>query len=459
MIVILGGGLAGISCSYHLNHNCLVVEKNNYSGGHIYSHKINNFTWDEGPHVSFTKHKYVKDLFNLNVKGDFLEFPVYPTNYYKGNWIPHPAQSNLYAIPEPIKSKCLSDFLATREEGNEDCKPENYDQWIKLAFGNEFSNKFVRNYTKKYWTVEPEHLTTDWVGERVFYPDVETVKNGFIAPSPESTHYITTVRYPKNGGYFSYTNLLRKGLNINYNKCVEKICLITKTVYFTDGTNLIYTKLINTLPLDEFVKFTNPPKEIKDAADNLSCSELLLLNFVVNHPATSDANWIYVYDDDKYSTRINFTELLSPNNGVEGKCGIQVEVYFSKYKLQSESIEEIRTKVTNELIEMGLILQLADIEEVNTHYIKYANIIFDHLRQRSLDQILNYLGAFGLLREKDDLLPSSDWDKKESESKHEKIGDIVLAGRFGQWKYYWTDDCVLRGKYIGEKINENLVTE
>jgi len=30
------------------------------------------------------------------------------------------------------------------------------------------------------------------------------------------------------------------------------------------------------------------------------------------------------------------------------------------------------------------------------------------------------------------------------------LGDVILAGRFGQWKYYWSDDCVLRGKQIGE---------
>ena len=30
------------------------------------------------------------------------------------------------------------------------------------------------------------------------------------------------------------------------------------------------------------------------------------------------------------------------------------------------------------------------------------------------------------------------------------LGKLILAGRFAQWKYYWTDDCVLRGKYIAD---------
>ena len=39
-----------------------------------------------------------------------------------------------------------------------------------------------------------------------------------------------------------------------------------------------------------------------------------------------------VYDEDKYATRINCTEVLSPNNAPNKKSGIQVEVYFSEYK-------------------------------------------------------------------------------------------------------------------------------
>jgi hypothetical protein len=45
----------------------------------------------------------------------------------------------------------------------------------------------------------------------------------------------------------------------------------------------------------------------------------------------------------------------------------------------------------------------------------------------------------------------TDWEKKFTAN--DTVGDLVLAGRFGQWKYYWTDDCVLRGKYISEAIN------
>jgi hypothetical protein len=60
------------------------------------------------------------------------------------------------------------------------------------------------------------------------------------------------------------------------------------------------------------------------------------------------------------------------------------------------------------------------------------------------------LSGKGLVREEDDLAPMTEWDAK-FENKA-KLGEIILAGRFSQWKYYWTDDCVLRGLYISKCI-------
>ena len=45
-------------------------------------------------------------------------------------------------------------------------------------------------------------------------------------------------------------------------------------------------------------------------------------------------------------------ELLSPNNGVKGKTGIQVEVYFSDYRKKNESDIVIANNVIKELIEI-----------------------------------------------------------------------------------------------------------
>ena len=356
----------------------------------------------------------------------------------------HPAQSNMYAIPQPLRDACLKDFLESREQAKDANKPANYAEWLKAAFGQTFYQEFPRAYTNKYWTVDPAMLTTDWVGERVFLPNIEEVKAGYLKPLDKQTHYISKVRYPKNGGYFSYADRIKDGINVAFDKELSFISFKDKQILFSDYSKVDYQELIVTIPLPELILRSDAPESIKLAAKRLSCSSVLLVNITTNHPTALDYNWMYVYDEDKYSTRINCTELLSPNNAPQGKSGIQVEVYFSKYKPLDESIEGIADKVCKEMIEMGLIEDSASIINYHTKWVQWANVICDHERRGALDEILNFLSQYGLARNMQDLNPMTDWNSYTPSNE----GTLHLAGRFAEWKAYWTDDCVLRGQNI-----------
>jgi protoporphyrinogen oxidase len=447
---ILGAGLSGLSCSYHIGHKkCTILESKMHSGGHIYSYEKEGFVWDEGPHVSFTQNNYVKNLFAKSVNNNFNEFSVHVENYFHGSWIPHPAQSNLHAIPEPLRTKCLNSFLTSREVKETSKTPEHYGEWLEKAFGKIFSQKFPRTYTKKYWTVYPEDLTTDWVGDRMYYPKVDIVKNGYKNPQTESTHYIKTARYPKKNGFYSFAKNLISNANIIFNSIIQNIDLENKRIKLLNGDYHDYEKLINTIPLPEFIRLANAPKKIVNAANQLSCTSLLLINVIAPHPPKLSSQWFYVYDEDKLSTRVNNTGLMSSDNVPNGKTGIQVEVYFSKYEPQKMSNESVAEIVCEELLEMGVI---DSFENVHTNLIPYANIIYDHPRRENQNIVLEWLEGYGLIRESDDLEPMTDWNNV----KPKKLGDLSLAGRFAQWKYSWSDDCVLRGKYLASRSNDKL---
>ena len=70
------------------------------------------------------------------------------------------------------------------------------------------------------------------------------------------------------------------------------------------------------------------------------------------------------------------------------------------------------------------------------------------IEKKNLNKILNWLKQFGLEREEDDLEPMTDW----SCEKDNGAGALILAGRHAQWNYYWSDDCVLRGRQVAEYI-------
>lgn len=460
--IILGAGLTGLSASYHIGHeNCLILEKGGAPYGHIRSEVREGFTWDQGPHVSFTKNEYVRELFAESVLGDLEEYPVRTRNFYRGYWIDHPAQSNLFQVPEPLRSECLRSFFAARES-RPPSSPQNYLEWLNYAFGPVFAATFSSVYTKKYWTVEPKEMGTDWIGRRVFYPTVEDVIAGASAPLPEQTHYITHVRYPSRGGYEAFARKLRAGGNVHLNTEVVAIDLRSKRVSFQrSGSSTVhslgYDRLINTIPLSDFVSLcAGVPPDVRNAAKSLNCSQLLLVNITAPHGTQVDGNWFYIYNEDFHSTRINCTERLSPHNAPFGHTGVQVEVYAHPKNGISHSHDDIAKAVVAECAEMGFVdktLALASLDSQlactgdvrwHTQYIPYANVICDHERKPALDVILNWLASYGLERDDSDLAPYTDWERSAAGG----AGTILLAGRFGQWKYFWTDDCVLRGKQL-----------
>ncbi|MEO6276837.1 FAD-dependent oxidoreductase [Roseateles sp.] len=462
MNIIIGAGLAGLSCSYHLGHEgWLVLEQGASAFGHASSLRQSGFTWDQGPHVSFTKHEYVRELFVQAVGGEFEEFPVCVSNYFQGTWINHPAQTALFQVPEPLRTECLQSFLHSRSLAGEP-DPINYAQWLDAAFGSTFAKTFPAAYTRKYWTVEPAALSTDWLGGRVLKPDVDAVLAGSKGPMPHSTHYINTVRYPRRGGYQSFAKSMAKDARIRFGSRVVRVDLDQRSVWLADGECMKYQALINTIPLPDFINACiNVPLNVRDAARALSCTQLLMVNVGVHGVSPRPEHWIYVYDEDKISTRLSFTDKLAKNNAPgPGWTGVQAEVYFSRYKPLLTDPSSIGARVHEELVEMGVLPSetLAQVVSgqgnITTSIAPWANVIFLHDTKAALDEIWQWLAKYGLVREQDDTHPLTDWTRGNAVERNRSAASLSMAGRFGQWKYFWSDDCVMRGRQLANSLQK-----
>ena len=425
-ITVLGAGLSGLSTSFHVGHEkCTIYESKPYYGGHIYSTLRDGFTWDDGPHVSFNPGEYVKKVFAENVDGQFVEGPTWVSNYFRGNWIEHPAQSNLYQVPEPLRTECLNSFLETRKWNPDPPKPVNYQEWLYQAFGPVFAETFPAAYTRKYWTTNPANLGVDWIGLRVFYPNIEDVVNGAKGPLDRATYWVQGWRYPSKGGFLSYCHKFAQGARIHYEKSLVKINFNKRQLYFEDRSSIQYEKLVSTIPLPVLIaRSEDAPQVVREAASLLRCSTFLSVEIAVNHRSKRKEQWIYVYDEDKLSTRISITENFSPNNAPPNCTGIAVEVYGSAYRPLPTDRQKVGETVLQELIEMGLIENEQAVISLNVRHSPWGQVIFDHNRKPALDRINAFLDQFGIIR----------------------------VGRYGEWGYLMTHDCVLSSRDAAERI-------
>ena len=87
-VVILGGGIAGLSLSSFLDTPTIILESEQRVGGLCRSYTFHDFSYDIGPHIIFSKNQKVLDLHNslvpvtqlqrLNkilIEGSFLKSP------------------------------------------------------------------------------------------------------------------------------------------------------------------------------------------------------------------------------------------------------------------------------------------------------------------------------------------------------------------------------------------------
>ena len=428
-IVILGAGLAGLSASYHLGHpkNSAILEAKDRYGGHLFSWQRNGFTWDDGPHISFTMNEYVKALFAECVNGEYEEVSIKATNYFRGHWIDHPAQTSLWQIPEPLRTQCVESFLETVKKKPE--KPTNYEQWLHQAMGPVFADTFPAAYTRKYWTCEPRNLDIDWIGQRVMRPKVDDVVNSAKGPLPSGMYYVNdrSPRYPSKGGFLSYCHKLAAGANIRYGKKLVQVDFGKQILRFADGTELTYGRLVSSVPLPYLIKCsTDAPDDVREAAALLRSSQFYRVDVAVNHPRRRDEIWYYIYDEDKLSVRLSVMERFSPNNAPEGKTAIQVEVYGSVFKPLPPDGEQVKKTVVNELLEMGLIDNPGAIGSVDCELVPTGQIIYDLNRRDVLRRVNRFLDQHGVLR----------------------------VGRYSEWKYLMSDACVLGGRRVARQLKD-----
>ena len=413
--IILGAGISGLGAAYSLRQKGetpVVLEKDKTYGGLCGCFTIDGFTFDRFVHLSFAKDERVLNIFNTSAKRIITHIPN-PYNIYNRKWIKHPAQNNLYPLSAEEKSLIINDFLC-RPKNVETDKIENYEQWLRIQFGNYFAEHFPMKYTKKYWMCEAKVLETSWVGQRIYQPSVEEVIEGSQNAVTPVTYYAKEMRYPETGGYRQFFSLLAEGTDIRYGKEVTNIDTIQKTVKTSDNTTYHFTRLISTLPLNLYPSLMpGMPEEIKAAARMLKATSGYHVSIALKTKDIPPYLWWYIYDEDILAARVYSPSLKSPKNAPEGCSSLQMEVYCAK---DAFTEHEIKERTVGKLIEMGIVKE-EDILFTHIGFEAYANVIFDKNIYVCREKVRKYLISQG----------------------------IEPVGRFGEWGYLWSDQSLLSG--------------
>jgi protoporphyrinogen oxidase len=427
-IVLLGSGMATLGAAYRLRQESasyVMFDKGRHPGGHTKTYVYpGGWTFDDGPHVSFTADPRIQDILAEQIGGEYHAVPTGVNNYWRGHWVKHPAQCNLYGLPADLVVRCIEDFVDVSRAPEP--RVANYEEWLIASYGRTFAETFPMAYTRKVHTTDARNLTADWMGPRMYRPSLEEVLRGALSPETPEVHYIDRFRYPVSGGFYAYLKPIHDASDLQLDHEVVSIDPRRRIVGFANGATVEYTGIVSSIPLPELVPMIQgAPPAVLEAAGTLAASSCVIVNIGVDRVESSGTSWTYFYDEDFIITRLSYPHLFSPNTAPEGCAAYQCEIYFSaKYRPMTQPPESYVDRAIDELRRCGLIQPEDRVLLRDAKLSPYAGIIFDHDRAPALAIVRAFLDENG----------------------------IRSAGRFGEWEYHWTDHSFISGERAAQQV-------
>lgn len=433
-VVILGGGLTGLTSAYHLQKNVvdyIILEKERNVGGLCRSVSVNDFTFDYTGHfLHFDKSQYNAKRFVFNLlKDDIIKVTRNAKIYTKfaitkDKLIPYPFQANIKFLLPHIRKECINGLIWANILNNKN-KYKNFLTWLHLNFGSGITKYFFEPYNKKIWKGNLEQISATWVKKFVPQVDLETVLNSIIYDKTTEGKYGYNFQfyYPKSGGiqrlidnlYSRLYNdkILTSAEVVNVNTKQKKVSFLHRGKV----ESLKYDFLISTIPLPELLKIVDISK-IKIYADKLKYVSVVCFNIAVKKTIMKGVHWVYFPDEEITFYRVGFYHNINKNLSPAGYGSMYVEV--STKDLSQTKINLLRKKVSEQLVKVGVINSEKDILFTNILYLPYAYVIYDHYRDKILPLIFNKLKQY----------------------------KIYSIGRYGAWKY----------SYMAENIDDAIET-
>ena len=437
-IVILGGGLAGLSAAYHLKSGYALFEKEPDLGGMARSLNKDGYIFDYDGHLLHFRKEYTFNLVSELLNGNLAPHKRNSWIYSKDIFTRYPFQANFYGLPKQVVKDCLVGLIKAKIpltlpsplRGERDKVEENgnFENWIVKTFGKGVADHFMLPYNRKFWTVEPKELTCEWLDGFVPVPDLEDTVTGAISDNTKPYGYNSRFWYPVKGGISELAKKFSDRIrNSHVNKKAVTIDQHRREVVFEDAAIKKFRNLVTTIPLPELSRLlVDMPADVKQAFLMLRWTSIFVLNLGIKSDVLSERHWVYYPEDDLIFYRIGFPTSFSTDVAPEHRVSVYVEIAYSDTKQVERN--EIVPRVISDLKKCGVIADESDVEVCLPMDIKYGYAIYDKNRKNAVKIIKDYLEKFG----------------------------IYTIGRYGSWKYMSMEDVILEGKEIASALRPAL---
>lgn len=450
-IVILGGGITGLSTAWKLsentNNSIEVLEIQDQLGGISSTFQHKEYSLDYGPHKIYTQMPEILSIIKKLIGNDLLTIPKKSRIRLKGKYFDYPIglKNVLFGMSPLTSFKCVLDAGKTTMSNLIKKKEDvTYEDYIVNRFGKGLYQLVFEPYAKKVWG-NPKELSAELARTRVAIPSVFVMLKNMIVgnknkPQISADHFY----YPKKG-IIMLSEALAKKIETNNGKIRRKVN--TKKIEIKDNKvdKLVYEEdskkfevridlLVSTIPIEKLITLIHPAPSsyVTKAASALKYKPIILLYVVVNKPRLFNDNWIFFPETEFVFNRVSeqkgFSESMMPKDKtvltVEITCDAESELYKA-------SKEDIFKRAIGGL-EKAELLKESDV--LDYFVVKLRNIypIYDLKFKENINVVLKYLKS---------------------------IENLYTNGRQGLFNYNNMDHCIDMGFTLAEHIKDDGTKE
>lgn len=433
-VIIVGAGLTGLSCAYHLGGDYLLLEKELEPGGIVRTRiRMDSFHCDGTGHWLHLRNAGMKELVNRLLPGKLVEHERKAVIFSHGVFTAYPFQANTYGLPREVIMECLLGLLKAKHPEDFGQKavtepPQNFHDWVVRAFGEGIAKHFMVPYNQKLLGVNLKELMPAFAERFIPRPSTEDVIKGALGFSKESLGYNAKFVYPRQGGIGALSRAFADALKEPplYGTDVTDIDLQTRTVLLGNGKAVRFERLVNTMPLVRLISMLkDAPEEIRAAAKNLRATTVHYFDIGVRGTGdiASDYHWVYFPEPEYIFYRAGSYSAVHKESAPPGCRSYYVEMSGGASELLLQP-EKLKQRVLADLKRARILSDRDEILFMELCAIPHAYVIFDQHYEASRGLLIDYLNRNG----------------------------VITGGRWGGWGYGGMEDAMLDGKAAAEQI-------
>jgi protoporphyrinogen oxidase len=448
LVVILGGGPAGISAGWRLAEHgskALVLERDAAVGGMGKTLQLGSYGVDFGPHTFHIRETAEsRDVINT-IRPFFGKDPLILTRgtrvFLQGKYYVYPLEllQVLFGVKPSLSARILLDYVVATAKSffGGPKKEDSFEEWGVRNLGRTLYDLCFGIYSERVWGLPTGQISSKQA-QRVAKLNLKNIILRTLGIKADPAAHFTEYMYPRAGISDLFENMAarfrERGGDLRLETPVVRLeregRRIARVVYRENGHEVTVpcAGIVSTLPLPTLVRMISPalPEEVIAHAARLRYRSLKLVYVAINRKQLTDFHWVYLLDQNFRINRMSEQKNVSPYMVPDDKTVLCIEISCWKDEpIWSAPDEEVFELAFRDLQKTGYHVDRSEVFDYHVYGIETAYPVYE----------LNF---------EDHLIPVL-------EGVH-SMENLLTIGRHGLFLNNSMDDNVLLGTKVADTI-------